>query len=165
MEIIHKSLALATEAHQGQFDKLGVPYIKHPEAVAFVLTLSPAFHFFDSEDKVTALSAAYLHDVVEDTDYSLNDLLALGFNESIVDAVSLLTFDNKKHTREEYYNSILRSPVARAVKVADLIHNNYHSRVVNLSEEQQERLALKYGKAKKILLKENEYDFFQRATG
>lgn len=163
--MVYKSLKLSSEAHEGQFDKLGVPYFKHPEAVAFILSLSPAFHSFSRDEKITALSAAYLHDVVEDTDYSLTDLLALGFSKETVDTVSLLTFDHKKHTREEYYHLILSSPVARAVKVSDLIHNNYRSRVVHLSEEQQERLALKYAKAKTILLKEDEEEFFYRITG
>lgn len=163
MDSILDALNFATAAHSGQVDKLGVPYIEHPKTVAQILTISPAFHMLNSVQKITALESAYLHDVVEDTDFSLNDLRFHGFDEETVLTVERLTFI-KNTTRESYYENILLDPVARSVKVSDLIHNNYHSRIIMLPKEQQERLAAKYAIAKRMLLKESEYDFFFRAT-
>lgn len=162
--IVESAYLLAVKAHEGQVDKLGKAYITHPEAVAMILTISPAFHNLNSEEKIFALAAAYLHDVVEDTGYTVEDLTLMGFPETVVNAVELLTFKPKLYTRSEYYEMLLTSPVARSVKVADLVHNNTHHRVIHLPEDQQERLAVKYGKAKEALLQEDEVDFFYRAT-
>ncbi|PGR32114.1 GTP pyrophosphokinase [Bacillus cereus] len=124
---------IAKKAHAGQVDKAGMDYIKHPEAVArFVNT---------AEEKATA----YLHDVLEDTEITANDLLSAGIPHNVVEAVQVLT--KEKYTPYfEYLCRVKENSLARTVKLADLKHNSDRSRLARITEKDLKRLE-KYRKA------------------
>lgn len=115
MNNLEKALVIATKAHVGQFDKNGVDYIEHPKKVASYVETE--------EEKIVAL----LHDVVEDTDITLDFLKKEGFGEEIIKAIDVLT---KKfiQSEEEYYNLIKKNELAKKVKIADLKHNSMIAR-------------------------------------
>ena len=132
-----KALKLCFEAHQHQVDKSGMPYVFHPFHLAEQMT---------SEETVTA---ALLHDVVEDTPYALEDLQNMGFSESVLEAVSLLTHDQHVNYME-YILHIKQNPIAKAVKLADLQHNSDLSRLDKIDDRALKRTE-KYQKAIKLL--------------
>jgi (p)ppGpp synthase/HD superfamily hydrolase len=107
---IDVALELAVESHRGQTDKYGQPYILH--------VLGVAARCRTMEEK----TVAFLHDVVEDTDMTLDDLRKRGFSERIVVAVGLLT-RHKGETYDAFVERIAPNPLARAVKLADLEDN------------------------------------------
>lgn len=131
------AMKLAYEAHAGQVDKTGMPYIFHPYHLAQSMT-----------DELTAV-AALLHDVVEDTEYTLADLASFGFPKEVIDALTLLT-----HAPEvpymDYVRKIAGNPIARAVKIADLRHNSDTTRLDTVDEAALAR-AKKYSEALRIL--------------
>lgn len=137
-ELTRKAMRIAYEAHHGQYDKAGVPYIFHPIAVAQ-----------DLEDEISCC-AALLHDVVEDTDITLEEL-ALQFPGEVIDVLKLLT-----HKEDvpyfDYIAQISTHPIAVKVKLADLRHNSNPDRLLKLDEKAIERLK-KYEKAMKMLNK------------
>lgn len=112
MNIIDIALQIATKAHAGQLDRDGVPVILHPLTVGLM---------GQTDEERTA---GFLHDVVEDTEYSFDDLLAAGIPEGVVRALRLLTHD-KAVPYDEYVQHIIDSgnPIALAVKYNDLQHN------------------------------------------
>lgn len=115
-ESVSKALRLATAAHKGQVDKAGIDYIKHPIAVAESL---------DTEDEqITAL----LHDTVEDTEVTLEDLKSEGFSDTVLHAVYCLTH-KKDESRGTYLLRVAENPLAVKVKLADLAHNSDLSRL------------------------------------
>lgn len=115
-ENVSKALRLATAAHKGQVDKAGVDYIRHPIAVAESL---------DTEDEQIA---ALLHDTVEDTEVTLEDLKSEGFSDTVLHAVYCLTH-KKDEPREAYLQRVAENPLAVKVKLADLAHNSDLSRL------------------------------------
>lgn len=117
-----KAMKLCFEAHKNQTDKSGLPYIFHPFHLAEQMT-----------DEVTTI-VALLHDVVEDTDYSLNDIEAMGFSQEVMTALSLLTHD-KSVPYMDYVALIKQNPVAKTVKLADLKHNSDLSRLDVVDEK------------------------------
>lgn len=138
-----KAMKIAYDAHQGQFDKSGVPYIFHP------------YHLAEQMDDEISCAAALLHDVVEDTDVTLEDLKK-EFPTEVTDAISLLTH-NESDEYLDYVRKLKNNPVAKKVKLADLTHNSDDTRnalgTVTAPEKRQMQLE-KYAKAKKILLEE-----------
>ena len=116
-----KAMKYAYDAHHGQLDKNGVPYIFHPYHLAEQMT-----------DEYTTC-AALLHDVVEDTDVSLSDL-EKEFPAQVTEAVKLLTHDDSVDYLD-YVRALKPNPIAKAVKLADLRHNSDLSRYI--SEEQR----------------------------
>lgn len=122
--------AIALFAHDGQVDKQGVDYYKHPEAVAAKCS--------SLESKIVA----YLHDVVEDTPISLDILKVLGFENDIVEAVACLTKE-AGYIEEEYIRRIKDNSLARQVKLADLEHNSDINRINAGPEEVKEFLLSK----------------------
>jgi (p)ppGpp synthase/HD superfamily hydrolase len=127
------AIRIAAEAHEGQVDKAGQPYILHVMRVMFGCT-SPE-----------AQVAAALHDVVEDTDWTLDDLRREGFTETVVQTVDALT----RREGEEYFEFARRAaatPLGREVKRADLLDNMDIRRIANPSEKDWERLK-RYRKA------------------
>lgn len=137
-----KAMRMAYAAHHGQEDKAGVPYVFHP------------LHLAEAMDDEVSCCAALLHDVVEDTDVTL-DALAAKFPAEVVEAVALLTHDPE----EDYFDYIRRikgDPIALRVKLADLAHNSDVSRFagVPVPEGRIGYLRDKYAKAKAILLEE-----------
>ena len=145
-ELTIRAMKIAYKAHEGQVDKIGVPYIYHPVHLAEQMT---------TEDTCVA---ALLHDVVEDSDCSLDDLKAQGFTDAQIEAVRLLTHEIKEgldyEGREQEYLDYVRrlksNPIARIVKLADLTHNMDPNRIKNPTERDEKRLQ-KYKKAYEIL--------------
>ena len=136
-ENTNKALRLAYEAHAGQFDKSGVPYVFHP------------LHLAEQMEDEESIIAALLHDVVEDTAWSLADLRAMGFSEKALEAVALLTHD----PAEPYLSYVARvkeNPIARRVKLADLRHNSDLSRIRQVTERDLKRVE-KYAAAIRLL--------------
>ena len=129
------ALKIATEAHKGQVDKAGVPYINHPLTVASLVDTE--------EEKIVAL----LHDTIEDTNITEQDLLNYGFSNKIVEAVKLLTH-NKDVPYMDYVAKIKDNELARKVKIADLTHNSDLSRLKEITEKDKKR----YEKYQKALL-------------
>lgn len=122
------ALELATAAHRGQVDKAWCDYINHPITVAEML---------GTEEEQTA---ALLHDVVEDTDITLDDLKKCGFSDSVVAAVDCLTHRSGE-SRKDYLRRIGENPLAVRVKLADLTHNSDLSRIASPTEKDLARTA------------------------
>ena len=122
-----RAIRIAVEAHRGQKDRAGAPYILHPLRMMFRLQT-------DAERM-----AAVLHDVVEDTDWTLDQLRAEGFPEEVVAAVDHLT----RRDGESYEEFVIRAaahPVARRVKIADLEDNMDVRRMGTVTEQDGDRL-------------------------
>ena len=117
MATIETALQIAAKAHAGQRDKEGVPYILHPLRV---------MHRVQGE---AAQIVAVLHDVVEDTPVTLDDLRAAGFAADILAAVERVTH-RREVPYEEYVIGCAADPVARQVKLADLEDNSLLSRAM-----------------------------------
>jgi len=132
-----KALKLCFEAHKNQTDKTGLPYVFHPFHLAEQMT--------DEYTTVTAL----LHDVVEDTDYTLNDLKEMGYPDEVITALTLLTHDDGSEYMD-YVKRLKNNPIARAVKLADLKHNSDLSRYDKIDGNAIKRTA-KYRQAIEIL--------------
>lgn len=127
MPTIEDAIALALQAHRGQLDRAGQPYILHPLRVMMLVS--------GSEARIVAV----LHDVVEDTPTTLDDLRALGYSEAIVTAVDHLTRRDDE-TYEQFIERIKPHPLARHVKLADLMDNMDLRRIDHLGEGDLERL-------------------------
>ena len=132
-----KAMKLCFEAHKYQVDKSGIPYVFHP------------FHVAEQMKDETTTIVALLHDVVEDTDYTLEDIAAMGFGQDVVDALALMTHD-KNVPYLDYVAKIKDNPIARKVKLADLAHNSDPTRLDVIDEKVKERLE-KYKKARALL--------------
>lgn len=111
-----KALKISFNAHKNQVDKTGVPYIFHP------------FHLAEQMDDEASVCVALLHDVIEDTDYTFDDLEKEGFTKEIIDAIKLLTHDSNVPYLD-YVNMIKENSIATKVKLADLKHNSDLSRL------------------------------------
>lgn len=107
--LTNRALRIAYESHAGQLDKCGVPYVFHP------------YHLAEQMPDETTTCAALLHDVVEDTGITLDEL-ARSFPTDVVDAVRLLTHEEDVPYLD-YVRAIATHPIARTVKRADLLHN------------------------------------------
>ena len=132
-EMTRKAVNVAFRAHAGQMDRAGWPYVVHPLMVAEQMT---------TEDSCVA---ALLHDVVEDTDVTMEDLRAEGFSETQLEAVALLTRDEKEPYMS-YVARLAENPLARQVKLADLRHNMDRTRLAEFTPKDEERFR-KYEKA------------------
>ena len=117
-----QALRLCYNAHHGQVDKSGIPYVFHP------IHLAEQMH--DELHTVTAL----LHDVIEDTEYTLSDLAKMGYPAPVLEALKLLTHEASTPYME-YVESIKKNPIARAVKLADLRHNSDLTRLDSVDEK------------------------------
>ena len=135
--ITKKAMTVAYNAHHGQTDPSGVPYIFHPLHLAEQMA-----------DEVTT-AAALLHDVLEDTPITLEDLRKEGFPESVLKVVELLT-----HREEvpylDYVRALKGNPAAKAIKLADLTHNSNVTRLNEVTAEDIDYLA-RYRAAFEIL--------------
>ncbi|WP_345152156.1 phosphohydrolase [Arthrobacter ginkgonis] len=140
--LVAAARAIATIAHRGQTDKLGVDYILHPARVAARLA-----------DPVE-VAAAWLHDVVEDCGVIPDDLLKAGIAPEVVDAVVLLTRPPRGQEGSDpdaYYRALRENPVALAVKRADIADNTDPSRTALLPAKERERLRARYDHALQVL--------------
>ncbi len=139
-ELTVKAMHIAYNAHSGQTDKNGMPYIFHP------------FHLAEQMHTESEICTALLHDVAEDTDITI-EKLAEDFPEEITDALKLLTHD-KNIDYFDYVREIKTNPIARKVKLADLKHNSDLSRMTAsgiVPSEKDIRRREKYLKAIEIL--------------
>lgn len=132
-----KAYKIAFEAHRDQLDKTGLPYIHHPLHLAAQMT-----------DEVTTC-VALLHDVVEDSDMTFEDLETMGFGGDILDALRLMTHDDDVPYMD-YVREIKKNPIASKVKRADLMHNSDTTRLDVVTEKDLQRVE-KYKKALAIL--------------
>lgn len=134
-----RAVEIATNAHMGQTDKGGNPYIEHPLAVASAVPTT--------ELKIVAV----LHDVLEDSDITAEDLRREGFPEEIIEAVCVLA--HKRGSRDSYMHyieKVKKIELARRVKIADIGHNLDLSRIPNPTPADYRRCE-KYKKALKFL--------------
>ena len=135
--VTKKALKLCFEAHKKQVDKSGMPYVFHP------------FHLAEQMQTEETTVVALLHDLVEDTDYTIEDLTSMGFDKNITDAIALMTHaDNVEYM--DYVRKIKNNPIAREVKLADLKHNSDLTRLDIVDEKALSRRE-KYLKAIKLL--------------
>lgn len=141
-ELTNKAMGIAYKAHHGQLDKAGVPYIFHP------------IHLAEQMDDEISCCAALLHDIVEDTDMTMEEL-ASQFPEEVISALKLLTH-KEEQDYFEYVRAMKTNPTAVKVKLADLAHNSDQTRCIgsNLSQAQLSYWQQKYAKAKAILTEE-----------
>jgi len=139
MTLISKVITLAVEAHDGQTDKVGDPYIFHPLRVMMDC------------NTLTEKIVAVLHDIVEDTDITFEDIRALFSSDqtlgrTVVDAVDAMTKrDGEKY--EDYLLRVKQNPIALSVKLSDIQDNISPKRQERLSIENRTMLQKKYEKA------------------
>jgi (p)ppGpp synthase/HD superfamily hydrolase len=134
---LEEAIRLAVEAHHGQRDKVGQPYILHPLRVMFRLNAEV--------EKIVGI----LHDVVEDTKYTFDDLRRMGYSEEILKALDGVT----KRGGESYEEFVLRSkanPISKQVKLADLEDNMDIRRMAGVTDRDMQRL-IRYRKAWAVL--------------
>ncbi len=124
-------------AHKDQLDKSGLPYVLHP------------LHVAESMTDEYSTAAALLHDVVEDSDITLDNLSSNGIPKNVIDALRLLTHDSSIPYLE-YIRALKSNDIARAVKLADLAHNIDLTRLDEITPEDIRRKE-KYMKAIEIL--------------
>ena len=136
------ALKTAFKAHEGQTDRSGLPYIFHP------------YHLAEQMTNETETAAALLHDVIEDTDMTADDLRSVGISEEIITAVTLLTHE-KDTDYFDYVRRLKSNPAARAVKLADLDHNSDTTRLDTVTQHDLDRLE-KYKRARRIILGEED---------
>ena len=132
-----KALKLCFEAHKEQVDKTGLPYVFHP------------FHLAEQMTDEISTVCALLHDVVEDSSYTFEDLSDMGFPQEVIDVLKFLTHDDSVPYLD-YVKEIKKNPIATKVKLADLAHNSDLTRLDKIDERALER-AEKYKKAMAIL--------------
>lgn len=117
-----QALKLCFEAHKEQKDKSGMPYVFHP------------FHLAEQMTDEATTVVALLHDVVEDTDTTFEDLEKQGFDEEIISALKLLTH-NDDTPYMDYVKKIKNNKIATAVKLSDLKHNSDLTRLDVIDEK------------------------------
>ncbi len=137
-DLVGKARYIATQAHHGQFDKAGNPYIGHPARVVAAV------------DGHYAEVVAWLHDVVEDTPVTL-DQLRETFPEIVVAAVDAVT-KRADATKVDYYARIRANPIALEVKLADIADNSDPQRLALVDSATRKRLSEKYAFARSSLL-------------
>ena len=120
-------MLIAYQQHEGQLDKAGLPYVFHPYHLAEQMG-----------DDEYAICVALLHDVVEDTNMTLEELESQGFPIEIMDALKCLTHEECVPYLGRYIEGIKENPLAKKVKLADLRHNSDLTRLP-LAKDQDER--------------------------
>ena len=141
-ELTNKALRIAYDAPHGQLDSNGIPYIFHP------------LHLAEQMDEEISCCCALLHDVVEDTDVTMEELEKV-FPKAVTDVLKLLTHGDDV-PYEAYVRKIKTSPIAVKIKLADIAHNSDQTRCIG-SDVPQEKLdawSAKYARARQILLGE-----------
>lgn len=136
-DTLEKAIAIALKAHMGKTDKGGNPYILHPLRVML------------SMDTLEERVIGVMHDVLEDSDISTEQLKGNGFSDEIITALKLLK-KLKAESYDEYIDKIKNNSLAKKVKKADLIDNMNTKRLLVLTDEDSIRVK-KYKKAYKRL--------------
>lgn len=135
---MERAIEIATEAHRGQLDKAGCDYIEHP------LRVMAAGKSLD--EKIVGV----LHDVVEDTNWTFEDLAAEGFSAEVIEALRCVTKQSESEPYDKFIARVKRNPLAVAVKLNDLSDNMDIRRLPYLSDKDVKRLK-RYLKAYKQL--------------
>ena len=137
-ELTNEAMKIAYRAHHGQVDKSGIPYIFHP------------YHLAEQMPDEYTTCVALLHDVVEDTDTTFEELAAI-FPNGVMDALALLTHADGVDYYE-YVAKIKDNPIAKTVKLADLTHNSDETRMAGMADPATlKRWEEKYRRAFEIL--------------
>lgn len=134
---VERAIEISVEAHRNQSDKSGESYVLHPLKLMLEM------------DTETEMKVAVLHDVAEDSPWTLEDLRDDGFSTEVVEAVKHLT--KAKYLRDdelgvdvedygEFIDRVKENETARKVKLADIEHNMDLTRLDELGEEDVERL-------------------------
>lgn len=132
-----EAMDIAYKAHHGQVGKAGVPYIFHP------------IHLAEQMETEEECIVALLHDVVEDTDITFEQL-EKKFSNNVIEALKLLTHDDSVEYFD-YVRMIKKNPIARTVKFADLCHNSDQTRLPTKVSKKDKKRQEKYQKAIRIL--------------
>jgi len=130
--LLERAIAIAAKAHEGQVDKAGNPYLDHP---LFVMK-----NVNSLEQKIVAV----LHDAVEDSELTLEQLRSEGFPEVLVSAIAAIT-KIEGEAYAAYVERVIANPIALRVKIADVTHNLDIRRIANPTEADFQRIA-KYQK-------------------
>ena len=138
MATLEKAIEIAARAHAGQKDKADGPYILHPLRLMFAVS--------GEQERITAV----LHDVVEDSPVTLDDLRAAGFDEAVILAVDALT-KRPGESRLDAGRRAAVNPIARAVKLADVADNMDLVRIKNPTERDSARIR-EYEQVRAMLL-------------
>ena len=125
-ELTRKAMKICYDAHKNQTDESGVPYVFHP------------IHLAESMDTEFETCAALLHDVPEDTDWTLEDLEEAGFPQLVIEAISKLTHD-RSQPYMEYVLGVRENDIARKVKMMDLAHNCDYTRLSKIGSYTRKR--------------------------
>ena len=147
MSTLQRAIEIATQAHQGQFDKSGKDYIGHPLRVMEMGQTE--------NEKIVGV----LHDVIEDTDWTFEALEAEGFSQEIIAALKCVTKLHENEKYDDFIERVQKNPLAVAVKINDLTDNMDIRRLPYLSDKDVKRLK-KYLKAYKRLTGEPVYSVY-----
>jgi (p)ppGpp synthase/HD superfamily hydrolase len=141
MPTLEDAIVLATEAHADQTDKAGAPYVLH------------LLRVMQAQTTEEAMMAGVLHDLVEDTNFSFDDLRERGYSGEVIEALRHVTKGDGE-SYQEFAERASRHPIARQVKIADLEDNMDVTRLETVTEKDAERLA-KYRRAYRHLTDED----------
>lgn len=147
MSTLERAIAIATEAHKGQYDKAGNDYIGHPLRVMDMGR--------SEEEKIVGV----LHDVVEDSGWTFAQLADEGFSQEIIEALRCVTKISENENYDDFIERVKKNPLATAVKINDLTDNMDIRRLPYLSDKDVKRLK-KYLKAYKKLIGEPLYSIY-----
>ena len=147
MSTLERAIEIATQAHQGQFDKAGRDYIGHPLRVMEMGKTE--------NEKIVGV----LHDVIEDTDWTFEKLTEEGFSQEIISALRCVTKLSENENYDDFIDRVKKNPLAVAVKINDLTDNMDIRRLPYLSDKDVKRLK-KYLKAYKRLIGEPVYSVY-----
>jgi (p)ppGpp synthase/HD superfamily hydrolase len=141
--MLEKAIKIAVDAHQGQFDKGGNPYILPPLRVML---------YVNEQARV----AAVLHDVIEDIELTIDDLRKQGIDEASLEAITSLTKQEGEHSKDEggytkFVERVMKNPIARETKKADIQDNMNIDRIPNPTEKDYARVE-KYKRALEKLM-------------
>lgn len=142
MPTLADAISLAAEAHAGQTGKAGAPYVLH------------LLRVMQAQDTKEAMMAGVLHDLVEDTQFDLDDLRARSYPDEVIEALRHVT-KQADESYQEFADRAGQHPIARQVKIADLEDNMDVTRQDSATEKDVQRLA-KYRRAHKKLVEQNE---------
>lgn len=136
--MLEHAIEIAVEAHKGQIDKGGSPYILHPLRVMMSVDLEL--------EKIVAV----LHDVVEDSNWTFESLLAEGFSIEVIEALKSVTKNSDNEDYDLFIQRAMQNPIGRKVKIADLRDNLDVTRISEITDTDVKRIN-KYKKALKLL--------------
>ena len=127
--MLERAIEIAVEAHKGQLDKGGSPYILHPLRVMMSVN--------GESEKIVAV----LHDVVEDSNWTFEALLAEGFSIEVIEALKSVTKESPDEDYDSFIQRAIRNPIGRKVKITDIRDNLDVTRIPELGEKDLQRIS------------------------